>query len=356
MSAAFQALYYPSWNPPVKWLRSMLLFFDKVNVIRPEEVLNPGYHTDNVAVFDLIPQAFGEIRKKHYGLTLNEPENELLKSTLDCIASERPHRPYETRIDRDGRVDVTGCTLLHVSKIPNDLYRELESRSLIIKDVSFGEDSGFHLVDTDASNLILSFLANQYGSSQGLRTLTDKRLGYVGSVFNTTRQTRDQLAVMNLAANILKVSIPDEIEKLNPQQYVDIRSRYEELREPFQHMLRTICDDYMLAEISSKGAYEEAVRTATRDFYLQTTRLHSTEWGRRIKKWGVISLGALSSFCTLGAGTTIKIGAGISASLHVYQGLSETTPVTEKRRVQQLIGGLRGEIIHPTLLRRVLIR
>ncbi len=57
---AFRALYYPSWNPPVGWLRSMLLFFDQIQVIRPEEVSDPKYHEANKAVSDLLPEAFGE--------------------------------------------------------------------------------------------------------------------------------------------------------------------------------------------------------------------------------------------------------------------------------------------------------
>jgi len=65
----FKALYYPSWDPPVKWLRSMLLFFDRVEVIRPTDV-DPQYDQANEAVFNLIPHAFGEIKKSQYEMTL----------------------------------------------------------------------------------------------------------------------------------------------------------------------------------------------------------------------------------------------------------------------------------------------
>ena len=74
---AFSALYYPSWNPPVQWFRSMLLFFDHIRVIRPTEVADPRYHAANAAVVELLPHVFGEVRKKHYELSL-DPRNKSL--------------------------------------------------------------------------------------------------------------------------------------------------------------------------------------------------------------------------------------------------------------------------------------
>ena len=89
---SFKALYYPSWNPPVKWLRSQLLFFDQIQVIRPREVRDPRYDPKNAAVFDLIPDAFGEIRRKQYQMTFSPPNRKLLVKVLDLIAARRQSR------------------------------------------------------------------------------------------------------------------------------------------------------------------------------------------------------------------------------------------------------------------------
>jgi hypothetical protein len=61
----------------------------------------------------------------------------------------------------------------------------------------------------------------------------------------------------------------------------------------------------------------------------------------------------LSSFCSLGTGVTLALGTGISVGLHVYQRLRNREHITDKRRAQQLIGGIKGELVHPVLLRKI---
>jgi uncharacterized protein (UPF0305 family) len=73
----------------VRWLRSMLLFFDQIKVIRPAEVEDPQYHEANKAVFDLIPHVFDEIRRRHYQMSLVPRNKQLLASVLDYIAAEQ---------------------------------------------------------------------------------------------------------------------------------------------------------------------------------------------------------------------------------------------------------------------------
>lgn len=67
----------------------------------------------------------------------------------------------------------------------------------------------------------------------------------------------------------------------------------------------------------------------------------------------MVALGALSSFCSLSTVKQVVIGTGISVGLQVYQGLEDSTYVTDKQRAQQLLGGLRDELIHPILLRKL---
>ena len=56
-----------------------------------------------------------------------------------------------------------------------------------------------------------------------------------------------------------------------------------------------------------------------------------------------------SRFCSVRE----ELGVGIVAGLHVYQGFKGSPYITEKRKAQQLIGGLRSELRHPILLRRI---
>lgn len=359
--AAFRALYYPSWNPPVKWLRSMLLFFDQIQVIRPAEVDSPQYHDANKAVFDLIPQTFGEIRKRHYEMRLVPRNRQMIASALDHIGprpTRHNNRQFTVLISPDGSLSVPGYLFLHVSKLNPWVRNQLERRSLILKVAEpifwngFGME-GFRLVERRACNLVLALLADHYGQENRLRTVTDENLAYIANALNVEPLRRREAAATNLASAIIRVEIPEKIETIKAKDYIVLRARYEELREPFQHAVRQLCDDYQLAEIHSKKRFDAAVYEAARDFCAETKRLRRMGWAKHVTGWSVMGLGVLSSFCSLGAGTTVGLGTGISVGLHVYQGLRGTEHITGKRRAQQLLGDLKGELVHPVLLRKL---
>lgn len=357
----FKALYYPSWNPPVKWLRSMLLFFDRVEVIRPLDV-DPQYNQANEAVFNLIPHAFGEIKQSQYEMTLDDRNKTLLEKVFVTIAKKKTHKRKEVKLILSDQetLKISDYTLLHDSKLNRFVYNLLKKHSLIApgpaREIAkeIGEIDGFQVVHTDASDLILSLIADHYARNRSLRSITDKSLAYMVNALTADSATREATSAMSLASSILKFEIPNNIEKLKPKQYVNLRKRYEDLREPFQHAVRTLCDDYKLAEVTSKKQFKDAVHDAARDFFLETEKLRRSQWAKRTKTWTFVGLGVLSSFCSLGAGMVVLLGAGVSAGLHVYQGFHGSHYTTEKRRAQQLIGGLKSELVHPVLLRRII--
>ena len=44
--SVLDVLYYPAWDPPSGWLKSFLLFSDKVRVIVPDDV-KPDFDPSN---------------------------------------------------------------------------------------------------------------------------------------------------------------------------------------------------------------------------------------------------------------------------------------------------------------------
>jgi hypothetical protein len=359
----FQALYYPSWNPPVSWVRSTLLVFDQIQVIRPTEVEDPRYHVGNRAVFDLLPHTFGEIRKTHYEMTLDPQNREILISTLDFIANQKKMpspKKLVLRYDLSGDVSVPGFVFLHLSKIPSFVKAALEQRGLIhllAEKVlrESGHLDGFRVVQEDASNVILALIADHYGKASALRTVTDERLGYLNVALNQNMARRRDTAAMNLATAILRFQIPMTIEQLSPKQYVSLRQRYDDLREPFQHAVRTICDDNLLAGIESRRQFEDAVHNAAREFSLGVDRLMKSSFAVRFGKWAPMSFGIMSSVCQLTASVTAVIGVGVDCLLKIYAGLAENVPPTEIHSAQRLMATLRRELVSPLLMRRIVL-
>jgi hypothetical protein len=343
----------------------MLLFFDQIQVIRPAEVDDPQYHAANQAVFDLIPDAFGEIKRRHYEMELAPRNKKVLTSVLDYIASgqaRQNNRQFVIKISPDGNnISVPGYSFLHVSKLNLWMREQLERRSLILTAAEpifrngFGME-GFLIVERHACDLILALLADYYGQEHRLVTITDGDVGYIANALNVEPLRRRDLAASNLASAIIRVEIPEKIETLKASDYVSLRERYEELRELFQHAVRQLCDDYQLAEIRNKKQFDAAVHEATQDFCSVTKRVREMEWAKRVTGWTIMGLGVLSSFCSLGTGMSVVLGTGISVGLHVFKGFHEVTYITEKRRAQQLLGDLKGELGHPVLLRKITLR
>lgn len=357
----FRVLYYPSWNPPVKWLRSMLLFFDQVQVIYPEDVPDPGYREANKAVFELIPDAFYELRKRHYEMTLLPRNKRIIASALDFITQRLPpqrDREFAVEISSDGSgAAVPGYAFLHSSKLNPWVLDQLQRRSLILRPAedilrNMSNIEGFRIVERGACNLVLALIADYYGRQNGLRTITDHDLSYFTNVLNVEPLRRGEAAT-NLASTVIRVAIPDKIETMKAKDYVALRNRYEDMREPFQRAIGQLCDDNLLAEIRNKKAFDDTVFEIARDFCAETERLRKTLWGRRVTNWVTVGLGVLSSYCSLAGGTIAALGTGISVVLHVFRGLGRTDCITEKRRAQQLLGELKDELAHPFLLRRL---
>jgi len=344
-------------------LRSVLLFYDQVQVIRPKEVKDPQYDPANSAVFELIPHVFGEIRKKHYEMSLDVRNKAIVAKAFDVAAENAPKdrkKGFSIFIDDEGHRSVPGYAFLHASKLDPYIAKELDRRSLVLKAAEpfFPEicaHGEFHIVETNACNIILALIADHYSRQNHLRSITDKGLGYLASVLNRDSHRRRDAAATHLATAIIRVEVPEKIGRLTPRQYVDLRKRYKRIREPFQRAMRAICDDQLLASVSSSREFRDAAHDATRDFWIEVERIRKRKWAERLGNWGPMSLGVASTLCALATPVTAAIGGGIDVLLKVYDALKPgKAPVTDVQAAQQMMASLRSEMIAPTLFRRLL--
>ena len=357
----FQALYYPSWNPSVRWVRSTLLVFDQLQVIRPTEVVNPRYHEANVAVYELLPHAFSEIRRAHYDMTLSPNNKRLLFSTLNLIADKYKRNTLQgakLRFTPGEGAYVPGYVYLHLSKIPDFVRKALESRGLfhaaaeqILKHQHNLHD--FRIVQRDAAAIILALIADYYGRAHALRTVTDQRLAYLNVALNENPVRRHAAVEASLATAILRFQIPERIAEMNPEQYVSLRKRYDDLRLPFQHAVRTICDDNLLAGIESRQQFEDAVHSAGREFSLGVDKLLRSPFARKVGQWAPMSFGIASSLCKLSVPAVAILGVGVDCAVKLYNGLSSKGHSTEIHTAQKLMATLRRELISPITMRRI---
>ena len=358
---AFRTLYYPSWDPPVKWLRSMLLYLDGIEVILPMDV-EPHYHRDNDAVFELIPHVFTAIRSAKYELGLDDAKRTLLGNCFAVIADETEtvDSDIEITIHEDGNWSLDGYSFLHRSKTDDYVQMLLAKHGLVDETrTKYGIESGladsFQAVNADASCLILSLLAESIAKERRLSTLTDRPMDYILNTLEAANPVARSEAAMQLASSILIVEVPEKIETLSAKNYVELRERYGELREPFHRAMLNLCDDHSLAELRTPAQFQEAVREATRDFCVKSEQVRRGMWAKDIKSWSPVALCVLSGICALTGNVAAAIGTGISVMLNVYQGLQPSPYTTNAARSQRLLGELKRELSHPALLRKIVL-
>lgn len=356
--AAFSALYYPTWNPPVDFFRAALLFFDRFEVIIPKGV-PANYYEGNARVIELIPDAFYERREGQYDFNLSGEHWQRFQKALDIFVEEAPpSKTIKMLIGRDGKQRIEGHVLLHDAKINRMIKHELESRQLIRPDLEpYAGDlpaDGFHVVDERASCLILSLLADSIAQRHTLRTITDEPIGYTLNALNSGQIIRQADAQAQLASSIITTEVPDAIKALKPQQFVDLRKRFEDLRKPFQRAIRDLCDDNMLTSIKDGETLEDKIREIAKDYHQEVEKLRSSNLGTTFASWVPFSVGVLGSVLGIPGSIPLSLtGLGLTLAVQIYEKTRSGRYEDAIERSQRLIAGLRTDLLSPSVIKRL---
>lgn len=80
----FEALYDPCFEPPSKWLRGFLLFFDKINSIVPSDVdFKPSSELSEI--IDVIPDGFKTISPREEDISLDDLNLNRMRKACEVI-------------------------------------------------------------------------------------------------------------------------------------------------------------------------------------------------------------------------------------------------------------------------------
>jgi len=339
-----EALYYPAWDPPTKWLRSALLFFDKISVIVPNDAA-PKYCEANLRMQDAMPEAFGELREVLFDPQLNKPQRNGLAAALDEIAKS-PESSFSSMRQHKDTIE------LHYAKLTHSILYMLKDRKLI-----YEEQGDFLHTNYRAGCLILSLIADRYGTRKGLWTLTDDSLGYAVNVLGSRGPVAQAFAENQLAAAILSVSVPSEIENLTTEDYVELRKRYEMLRFKFQSAIQSISQRFHLNAIDDEKLLRDRIEECTSDFIKGIEEVRHSQLGMTVKQWKEFSIGTAVEIAAGLFNMVIPLGGvPIMAGLRLYK----LTQVNQLQRnignandAQRLLAGLQRELVSPSLFQRL---
>lgn len=348
----YSALYYPSWDPPVAWLRAMLLFYDKINVILPKDV-EPQYDEANARVIELIPDAFDPIRESKYTIDYNKFNIQIISKAFDYIAEVDPCAKTDRvkmLISGEGK-SIAGYSFLHDSKFTDKILDMLVGRKLCLPEF---EENGFYPVNRQASCLILSLLADNYASQKGIRTVTERSLDYTVNALNHDFVPSRGSVQGHLASAVIRLEVPANLSNLTAKEYVEYRKLFGNVREPFHKALNELYDDNLLSSINAPKILEDKIRAITKDFCREIDNIRKSKTYSKIKKVAFISLNSLAAICVLMPDPFTKIlGTGVIVSVAAYQTLKPIEYVTNKTYTQRLLANFDKDLIPESLIKKL---
>jgi hypothetical protein len=249
----FPVLYYPTFEPPVDWLQSYLLFFDEVRTIVPADVkFKPS---DNMSrVVELMPEAFSTVAPEPDDILVDDVNVARLEKAFREIAAREANLEHEeiTIEIGDEGLQIVGYVFQHHSKTSESIRELLAEYKLARTEFAdlYGKPGEYLVVKEAASNLLLSHIADKIGRRCALATVTDQQIDFTLNAFNAMEVTANEHAASKLASAIIEMEIPYEIfEGVEPRRYKEIREFYGELREPFHNTLAQLTQLHRLDSI-----------------------------------------------------------------------------------------------------------
>ena len=359
----FEVLYYPNFEPSKKWIRSHLLFFDTVCSIIPED---PDLELSEsiLELKDEIPDSFKPIAPRNSDIKIDKLNIGILRNAFEEISNSKQNAfeeisnsKHNVMLDKvvinysSDKISIPGRTFLHDDKLSHNVYDLLNDFNLIEKQSqeicnSIGANN-FHLIDKRASNLIVSLVADNIAHSYGFNTITDQSLSFTVNCLNSFDYNALGDSRSLLSYSLTNCVIPQNIENLSIEEYVMIREKYENIREPFQEAIVNLNTLYRLENINDFSFLKEKIDEITQDFNSEIEKLKKSGIMSKIKQASSIGIGGLS---TVGSATgNVEVPLIISVGSLIMQGFnlsrSNFMPQPSKTPVQRMLGNLQKDIL-----------
>lgn len=357
----FEVLYYPNLEPSKKWIRSYLLFFDTVcSIIPRDDGINLSESTWEL--LDEIPNSFRPISPSKSDIRIKPANFGRLRKAFEQINNTEGNT-INDRVTIDYSFDTMnyyGATLLHNDKISGSIFRLLEEYHFIHRNSQEICDSiganNFYVVNKTAADLIVSLIADKIASSQGFNTITDQSLSFTINSLNffNPRSDSRSLNLIGDSRSLLSYSltncvVPQNIENLSIEDYVQIHDKYKEIHELFQGVISDLNNQHKLEYITDRFTLETKVNEITQEFNSEIEELKKSSMMSKIKKWCPIGIGGLSvisAYYTNNIELMLTAAVGSLIMDIIDMPKSNTLPEPNRKPIQRMIGNFQKDIVN----------
>lgn len=348
----FEVLYYPNFEPPAAWCRSFLLFFDKIRTIVPEDV-KYTISEDVSEINDIIPDALEPIPPENRDIAVDDLNLDRMRNAFEIIKEkEKKSKEVWTLIHNDGSLQYGGHVYLHDQKISDRVRSLLEEFEFIsplskalAKEGLVAEN--FTVVDEDASNIIVSNVADKIASKHGWNTVTDHQIDFTVNSLNAFQWGSLEDPQSKLVSSIINCEIPQEIQNIDVEKYKEIRDAYSDVRKCFHRAVVELSSQHRLEKIGDKQILEERISEITQEFDSEIENFKNSEFGRKIKRWMPIGVGGLTTLTSLAFDEPEVKGVcgATSVAIRIIQERWNRRIQPKQSEVHRLIAGMQKDIL-----------
>lgn len=351
---SFEALYYPSFEPSYQWLRSFLLFFDRIQSIVPEDA-NFEPSTNVLKILDAFPDAFHTISPKPEDIALDSLNLDRMRKAFNLIKNQSPKgesKEIEVIIDQHGAIRISGHVFLHDRKMSDSVRFLLEEFELIKSDFDGVAESlgaaNFSIVNESASNLILSHVADKIGKRYGINTVTDSSVDFTVNALNALGSSSLFEPATLLACSVINLLIPEDVGRIEISRYKEIRDAYSDIREPFHRVVLDLTNLYRLDRIGDMQILRKKISEITQEFNSEFSKFRKSKFGRSLKRWMPIGIGGLASLvgAAFSEPSIAFSTAGVSVVIQIIQETSFfRQESSSQEEVHRMIAGMQKDIL-----------
>jgi hypothetical protein len=346
---AWTAIYYPHVEPPIGWLRSAALLFDNVTSFVPRE--SDQRLSEELLRFAEETDAWHPYRPDEYTSELVGVSLDRLNRAFEKLAAERGTRVGNdelTFIIDGGTTRVEDRVFLHGTKMSEGVRRLLRKHGLLLpKGLAEPFMPGdWWLVDEKASDLLLAQIADNLAARHGWASLTDNSGCYeftaVDQVHDSARRAEEQLARL-----IISELIPDSIDQLSIEKYVELRLRYEPIREQVVRLVTEIIHEDRLNGIRDPEELRRAATAAVKALQKEVETFRESTLGAAVRKWSPFGIGGLLTLAT--AALPASFGLSVSGAKLAISGVEKSGLLNPKQTKRgdflRLLAAARDDIL-----------
>ena len=357
----YSVLYYPHFQPDIRWLKSLLLLTDNVLRIVPKEAV-PDDSDEMTELIQEIPGAL--VSKPPMDVDIEADELTLqrmqkaFKQISEVIYAEG-ERKIEITLDKNGGISIGGHVFLHHGKVSGRIKEALIEEGMLRPNVErITQNIGieeYYPIPEPASNLILSHIADKMARRLGLDTVTDEQLYFTTNSLNDLNVAIGEpmgSAEGLLLSAISEILIPDQIEHLDIKTYIDLRESYTDIRFALKRYVTELSSINRLGRIQDISILKDRIRDIAEETKQESDQLMKTKFAKKFNRWTPF---AITSLLSVGA-TIVDPAYGILFSTgSVSIELLKKAFFDQNRRHEtdtacQLLANLRKDILSRSTL------